>query len=42
MAYAIIKIQNPSGIKDYVMAFFRNMLKEKKQEKDEKNEDLPL
>lgn len=28
-AYAIIKIQNPLGIKDYVKAFFRNMRKEK-------------
>lgn len=27
MAYAIIRIQNPLGIKDYVKAFFRNMKK---------------
>lgn len=31
LAYAIIRIQNPMGIKDYMKAFFRNMKKEKSQ-----------
>lgn len=32
IAYAIIKIQNPLGIKDYLRAFFRDLRKEKQAE----------
>lgn len=35
MAYSIIKIQNPLGLKDYIRSFFRNS--HKKQEQDNNN-----